>query len=300
MNSYPLSGSRDDLPGKMIPATLVSLLVLIVLFMGCGSGVDEVITTLPEEAGSHQLWSSHQPRLEMSLHKRDRWSIKLPLGSEEGGGPVVTIEADSAGILLHHRFWIGAVESGIEVPVTPYPDHPGYFKVEPLSVAVAREGGAEGGTVREVRIAPLIRARGDSAIQFRYSAADVMRGYFPAVGREFILYDGNGNGIYEAADLLVIDQNGDGLFDGNRNSVERYAVDEPFLLGDHSYRFASVAPDGASVHWVDSDIRPDARIPLLTGDSAPDFELPDLQGNRVRFSEASRGRPVLLSYWATW
>lgn len=35
------------------------------------------------------------------------------------------------------------------------------------------------------------------------------------------------------------------------------------------------------------------------GYPAPDFELPDLNGNPVRLSQF-RGRPVLLNFWATW
>ncbi len=35
------------------------------------------------------------------------------------------------------------------------------------------------------------------------------------------------------------------------------------------------------------------------GYPAPDFELPDLNGNLVRLSQF-RGRPVLLNFWATW
>ena len=180
----------------------------------------------------------------------------------------------------------------------PYPGHPGYYQVEPITVLFDGRP-PDRAQKSEAKIAPLIRARG-GAIQFRYSAAEVRRGYFIGIGREFLLYDADGNGIYEMSDLLIIDQNGDELFDGNRNSVERYTLDEPFLLGEHAYRIDSVMPDGSSVRWLDSDVRPDARVALLTGDDAPDFELPDLAGNPVRFAEARRGRPMLLSYWATW
>lgn len=282
------------------PAAFWSLPFLIAALAGCGGGVDETIITVAEGADSHQLWSPDRPGLDMTPENQDTWMVTLPMGAGGEGAPVIRIEANPAGDLIHNRFWIGERSGGVEVPVVPYTGYPGYYEVDPVSVTLSTGGAGAEGSAREVRIAPLIRARGDSAIQFRYSAADVMRGYFPAVGREFLLYDGNGNGLYEMNDLLVIDQNGDGLFDGNRNSVERYAVGEPFLLGDHAYRIASVTTDGSKVRWIDSDVRPEVRIPLLTGDPAPDFELPDLQGKAVRFSEVSRGRPVLLSYWATW
>ncbi len=55
------------------------------------------------------------------------------------------------------------------------------------------------------------------------------------------------------------------------------------LLG--SFGYAQIGPGG-----VLSDIR--------TGRPAPDFELPTLDGEMVRLSDF-RGRPVLLSFWAT-
>jgi peroxiredoxin len=39
--------------------------------------------------------------------------------------------------------------------------------------------------------------------------------------------------------------------------------------------------------------------PLRQGSVAPDFTLPDLEGQRVSLSEW-RGRPVLINFWATW
>ncbi|MDQ7792849.1 MAG: TlpA disulfide reductase family protein [bacterium] len=36
------------------------------------------------------------------------------------------------------------------------------------------------------------------------------------------------------------------------------------------------------------------------GDPAPDFELVDLAGKRVRLSELVRQGPVVLNFWATW
>lgn len=37
----------------------------------------------------------------------------------------------------------------------------------------------------------------------------------------------------------------------------------------------------------------------VVGFQAPDFALPDLQGEQVRLSDL-RGQPVLLNFWATW
>lgn len=50
--------------------------------------------------------------------------------------------------------------------------------------------------------------------------------------------------------------------------------------------------------------RPDVPAPVRAvkaevGYSAPDFELTDLDGKRVRLSDF-RGKPVVLNFWATW
>src|SRR5215467_12528925 len=39
--------------------------------------------------------------------------------------------------------------------------------------------------------------------------------------------------------------------------------------------------------------------PLVVGMPAPDFSLPDLQGNKQRLSDY-RGKVVFLNFWATW
>jgi len=46
---------------------------------------------------------------------------------------------------------------------------------------------------------------------------------------------------------------------------------------------------------------PVADLPVapVSGAQAPDFQLPDLNGNEVTLSSL-RGQPVLLNFWATW
>lgn len=53
----------------------------------------------------------------------------------------------------------------------------------------------------------------------------------------------------------------------------------------------TVAAGGTAVFA--SDLLPEA------GSVAPDFELPDVNGEMVRLSDY-RGRPVILNFWATW
>lgn len=44
---------------------------------------------------------------------------------------------------------------------------------------------------------------------------------------------------------------------------------------------------------------PPQTMTALTGELAPDFNLPDVDGKRYRLSEL-RGRVVLVNFWATW
>ena len=42
-----------------------------------------------------------------------------------------------------------------------------------------------------------------------------------------------------------------------------------------------------------------ARAGLTTGAAAPDFSLPDIDGNKITLS-ALKGKTVLLDFWGTW
>ena len=53
-------------------------------------------------------------------------------------------------------------------------------------------------------------------------------------------------------------------------------------------------------HSRNSSLHRDAiKTGFLTGDAAPDFAIPSLDGHTVRLS-GFRGHPVLLNFWATW
>ena len=71
----------------------------------------------------------------------------------------------------------------------------------------------------------------------------------------------------------------------------------PRLLGDESAPLVSIPAfdDEAEGNTVTSGLE-DLPAP---GRPAPDFALPDLDGNTVRLSDFS-GRPVVLNFWATW
>ncbi|KUO60064.1 MAG: hypothetical protein APF80_08100 [Alphaproteobacteria bacterium BRH_c36] len=72
----------------------------------------------------------------------------------------------------------------------------------------------------------------------------------------------------------------------------------------HVSRRAIVAGAGASLALQAITPAAFAANPMLMNDIAnkpqgPDFTLPDLDGNEVRFSD-HRGRVVLVNFWATW
>ena len=71
----------------------------------------------------------------------------------------------------------------------------------------------------------------------------------------------------------------------------------PRLLGDEGAPLASIPAfdDTAEGSSVTSGLE-DLPAP---GRPAPEFALPDLDGNTVRLSDLS-GRPVVLNFWATW
>ncbi len=274
--------------------------VLLILALSCGgsSGPTE-LETVP--LGEHPVWSA-SPQLEMTVEASlndevpspdevVEWTVKLPRGGDGGTEAIVSLRATRGGVLDDMQFRIeyqGTDHPTVEFLITPYPGHPGYFQSEPIDLPAP-----------SFRILPLLRTRNGS-VQFRYESAELRQAQFPGGGPRFALYDGDGNGLFEAEDLLLIDQNGDGMFDGNRNSVERFRLDESFLIDGRAFTLDRWDPAGQWVVWGTPSIPPEPRTALLIGDRAPDFRLPDRSGRSIQFSAVRDGRPTLLAYWATW
>ncbi|NNE08671.1 MAG: hypothetical protein HKN20_08935 [Gemmatimonadetes bacterium] len=278
---------------------------------GCG-GLDDSIATTVRPMGTDEVWSATSPRIEMQsgtpfsiANYRSKiypYSAELAVGSDSGVRPKVMVQGTEDGELFNQQLFLSFGTEGGFRPTSatfaPLADHPGYYEATDLDIPIeVRVNGKKHETA--MTISPLLRCR-DGKVQLRYSSPNVREGRFPAIGVPFILYDADANGIFDSSDVLVIDHNGDGFFDGNRNSVERYALFEPFDLGGHSYVVASVEWDGSRVQWGDSDVPAVPRDPLLVGERAPDFTLPDPGGNLLTFHEVRSGKPALLSYWATW
>lgn len=293
------------------PVAVLAAFAGLLAGVGCG-GLDDSIATTIRPLGNDEVWSADSPRILMqagtpfSIAKfRSRiypYSVDLPAGSEGGTRPKLMVQGTEEGDLFNQQLFLGFGTEGGFRPTSatfkPLADHPGYYEATDLDVPI--EVYVDGRKYeRAMTISPMIRCR-DGEVQFRYSSPHVREARFPAIGVPFILYDADVNGVFDSSDVLVIDHNGDGFFDGNRNSIERYSLYEPFDLGGHAYAINSVEWDGSRLQWSDSDVAVVPRDPLLVGEHAPDFTLPDPTGNMLSFHEARDGKPALLSYWATW
>ena len=115
----------------------------------------------------------------------------------------------------------------------------------------------------------------------------------------FVLVDADVNGNYnDEADFYVVDVDGDGVLHGDEGEHEVFSLEEPFTIGESSFRLAEVSPDGSTVRVVPTEYVP-PKVPLYIGAEAPDFSFESLQGEEISLSQY-RGKVVLLDFWASW
>lgn len=116
----------------------------------------------------------------------------------------------------------------------------------------------------------------------------------------FVLVDGDLNGVFGTkGDFYAVDVDGDGLVYGDPDGHERFEIDEPFTVGEQSFRLNQVAPDGGRV-----SVTPIAYIPpkpaLLPGHPAPELSFLSFPDGHPVSLEGLRGWVVLIDFWATW
>jgi thiol-disulfide isomerase/thioredoxin len=100
-------------------------------------------------------------------------------------------------------------------------------------------------------------------------------------------------------DGLLVDVDGDGLFDVSRESHERYSLNEPIPFGEADLVVRDIGPLGATLTLARSE-RPARRLrSLRVGQPAVDFVGKQLDGGTFQLSEF-RDRWVLLDFWATY
>ena len=128
-----------------------------------------------------------------------------------------------------------------------------------------------------------------------------MKGELKLDGKAYtiVLVDADVNGNYnDEADFYVVDVDGDGVLHGDEGEHEVFSLEEPFTIGETSFRLAEVSPDGSTVRVVPTEYVP-PKVPLYIGAEAPDFSFESLQGEEISLSQY-RGKVVLLDFWASW
>jgi len=115
-----------------------------------------------------------------------------------------------------------------------------------------------------------------------------------------LLYDANGDGLYQMA-------NSDGIFfdvDNDRHFLigvmsrdfGPFAV--PFSIGGNSYSVESIDAEGKDLTL--RGLGPSVEQPAPgVGHPAPDFRYTDVQGRPVALSQL-RGRTAIVYFWASW
>ena len=184
-------------------------------------------------------------------------------------------------------------------PFHPYEEDSPYFLSDTLVVAYPVDTG--GVRHRMERKVQFIHKRGEEG-WLRFDFVGHRTGELDHLEGEpygYILFDADNNGYYDHRDILVIDTNRDGVIDGNRNSVERYTMSEPFLLGDRAFEVIGLNSRGTRFSIVPfrRSFTPHDRLEI--GEAAPDFTLKDVTGTGVSLGDFS-GKTILLPFWASW
>ncbi|MFH1679867.1 MAG: hypothetical protein ABIH26_04405, partial [Candidatus Eisenbacteria bacterium] len=218
------------------------LVLVSLLALSCARGAER-IATRGEPAGDLYVHSPGAPRVNLEETERSGrapdppagsvlWQARLPLGPTEGRRPAILLAAGPSGDPLEGRIRIdplglGDFLSADPVPLEPDEESEGYYWTPAIPFSFPAV--LPSGTVEASASFRLLLRVGAEGGWVRLYPDEIRTGVFPGDGKRFLLYDGDRNGIHDLADRLVIDANGDGTFDGNRNSIELYAMDEPFL-----------------------------------------------------------------------
>jgi hypothetical protein len=305
-----------EAPMKRFPAPWIRVFVLVTILAaagGCG-----------ERKGNTTFETMLDGTLDNYVHPIERAHLDLSSEPPENVKGLDALKGESFGFAemvlgnLQQRFAIALVEGpgGREVvldlnldrdlsndesfPLHPYREGSTYFESDTLVVAFHVDTGGEQHVVeRELYFG---HRRTDKGAWVRYYFVGHRVGQFDlGAGGSFgfILFDGDNNGFYDHRDILVIDTNRDGVIDGNRNSVERYLMSEPFLLGERGYRVLGVNRRGIRLSIMPYDEEFTPRDRLEVGDLAPDFALKTPSGTEVSLGQ-HLGKTVILPYWASW
>ena len=104
---------------------------------------------------------------------------------------------------------------------------------------------------------------------------------------------------YTSGAALLIDLDGNGIFDIRPDGNEHYSVLEPFNIANQAWKITEISLDGSYVTIKASDEHVDPRLALRRGSEAPDFRTRTLSDNEISLSDF-RGKYVLLNFWGSW
>ncbi len=285
----------------------------IFLIAGCG-----------KRAGSYTFEPALDESMDAYVHPIKRGTLELDRTPPEGlrgldrfDGRDVRFADLHLGNLTEEHEYLALVEGpgGIEIVedrnldldlsdepscfLHPYEEGSPYFLSDTLTIAYPVDTGGDRYRV-ERKVSFVFRQGEDGWLRFEFVGQRT--GVLDHLGGEpyaYILFDADNNGFYDHRDLLIVDTNRDGVIDGNRNSVERYTMSEPFLLGDRAYKVVGLNRRGIrfSIMPYKGPFTPHDRLEV--GEKAPDFTLKDLAGEEVGLSDFS-GKTILLPVWASW
>lgn len=104
---------------------------------------------------------------------------------------------------------------------------------------------------------------------------------------------------YTRGAALLIDLDGNGIFDIRPDGNEHYSVLEPFNIANQVWKITEIGLDGSYVTIQTTDEHVDPRLALRRGSEAPDFKALAVDETEIRLSDF-RGKFVLLNFWGSW
>lgn len=120
------------------------------------------------------------------------------------------------------------------------------------------------------------------------------------VGATFVLVDGDLDGVFGTkGDFYAVDVDRDGVVHGDPDGHERFALGEPFTVGEKSFRLSQISPSGSLVKLASAPYAA-PKPPLVPGFPAPEIRFTSLLDGRSRALSDLRGKVVLVDFWATW
>ena len=228
----------------------------------------------------------------------DEWVrgiISIAIGEDENGNPILAVDSKATGTFED------------EEPLYFEPDEVHFegtvFETMNVVAPVSFEyfdGVAIQTYKGQARIDYLI-SEGPESIQLFFKKQPF--GTWEVSGQTFevalINYSNSPSYHFTDGSALLIDLDGNGIFDIRPDGNEYYSVLEPFNIANQAWEVTDVSLDGSSVTIQASDEHVDPRLALRRGTEAPDFNIRTLDDTEISLSDF-KGKFVLLNFWGSW